>query len=155
MPGAADVTSVITAQRMDDDDGFLEVGDLVPTSGPDALLTGAQLSDIRDYLETSPLYRNATMITRDGRYASVIVELDDGIDAAGFAGQVEAVVSAGWDGPHALAGQAFTSHELQGIIGRDLPVLGATAMVIILLMLFLNFRTVHGTVLPFVHRTDS
>lgn len=151
LPGATNVTSVVTAQRMEDDDGFLDVGDLVPDAGlTKTALTPAQLADIRTYLETSAMYQNATLVTKDGRYASIIVELDDGIDAAGFAGKVVSVVDADWDGPHALAGQAYTSHELQSIIGRDLPVLGATAMAIILLMLFLNFRTVHGTVLPFV-----
>ncbi len=146
VPGTADVSSVITAKRMEDDDGFLVVGDLVPQ----ATLTTDELAEIRSYLETSPMYENATLVTRDGRYASLIVELEDDIDAAAFAGNVEDVVAAGWNGPHALAGQAYTSHELQGIIGRDLPVLGATAMVIILILLFVNFRTMHGTVLPFV-----
>src|SRR5699024_3486369 len=117
----------------EDDDGFLVVGDLVPQTE----LSDEELASIRNYLETSPMYENATLITRDGRYASLIVELEDNIDAAAYAGEVEEIVSAGWSGPHALAGQAYTSHELQGIIGRDLPVLGAIAMVVILLLLFL------------------
>lgn len=144
--GAVDVTSIATAKRLEDDDGFLIVDDLVPAGTPDE----AAVATARAYLETSPMYQNATLVTRDGRYASLVVELEDGIDAAAFAADVDRVVNDGWEGPYALAGQAFTSKELQAIIGRDLPVLGATALAIILLLLFLNFRTWHGTLLPFV-----
>lgn len=144
LPGVADVTSVATAKRMEDDDGFLVVDDLVPSSqlGP------AEVAGVRHYLETSPMYENVTLVSEGGRHASLIIELDEGLDANEFARSVVKTVAAEWPGPHYLAGQAFTSMELQSIIGRDLPVLGGLALLAILLMLFLNFRTVQGTLLP-------
>ncbi len=146
LPDATYVSSVATAKRLEDDDGFLSVGELLPPGTPAA----DDIRALRAYLTTSPMYRNVTLIGADGRDASLVVEYRDGIDAAAFARSVESAVADGWSGPHALAGQAFTSMELQTIIRRDLPVLGATALALIVLLLFLNFRTVHGTLLPFV-----
>lgn len=144
LPGVADVTSVATAKRMEDDDGFLVVDDLVSATGLDA----DEVATVRDYLETSPMYENVTLVSDDGRYASVVIEANEGLDASEFARSVVTTVSAEWPGDYHLAGQAFTSMELQSIIGRDLPVLGAIALLAILVMLYLNFRTVQGTLLP-------
>ena len=146
LAGVTEVTSVATAKRLADDDGFLLVEDLLPKASPSA----ADAASIRDYLQTSPMYENATLVTSDGRYASLIIEMHDGIDAAAFARSVDELVAGSWNGDYSLAGQAFTSMELQSIIGRDLPVLGGIAIALILVMLFLNFRTLQGTVLPFV-----
>ena len=146
IPGTTRVTSVATAKRLADDGGFLSVGDLVRPSS----LGPADLQAVRDYLQTSPMYRNVALVSKDGRKASIVVEYRDGIDAAAFAKAVDRAVGGAWPGSYALAGQAYTSMELQAIIRRDLPVLAGIALALIVLMLFLNFRTVHGTLLPFV-----
>ncbi len=146
IPGATRVTSVATAKRLADDGGFLSVGNLLPSSSP----SPSEVASIRIYLQTSPMYRNVNLVSRDGRTASVIVEYQSGIDAAAFARTVDVTVTRDWPGSHALAGQAYTSMELQAIIRRDLPVLASIAIGLILLMLFLNFRTFHGTILPLV-----
>lgn len=144
LPGVADVTSVATAKRMEDDDGFLLVDNLLPGNDPDADTVVA----IRHYLETSPMYENVTLVSRDGRHASLIIEMNEGLDANAFARSVVTTVDDNWVGAYSLAGRAFTSMELQSIIGRDLPVLGAIALTAILVMLFLNFHTLQGTLLP-------
>ena len=145
IPGVTRVTSVATAKRLADDGGFLSVTDLVPRSSSKP----RDLQAIRDYLQTSPMYRNVALVSKDGREASLVVEYRDGIDAAAFARAVDRTVGGEWPASYALAGQAYTSMELQAIIRRDLPVLAAIAIVLIVLMLFLNFRTLHGTLLPF------
>lgn len=146
LPGVVNVTSVANASRMEDDDGFLVVEDLMPTS----TLTVEDANGIRAYLTTSPMYENVTLVSDDGQYASLIVEMREGLDAAAFADSVDNLLETSWPGDYSLAGQAFTSMELQNIIGRDLPILGGIAIALILLMLFINFRTLHGTLLPFV-----
>ena len=133
-----------TAKRLEDDDGFLLVEDLVPAGS----LAGDQAAAVREYLASSPMYENVTLVSQDGRYASVIIERQDDLDAAELARAVATTVDDNWDGDYSLAGQAFTSMELQSIIGRDLPLLGGLALVAIVLMLLLNFRTVQGTLLP-------
>jgi len=146
LPGVADVTSVATAKRMEDDDGFLLVDDLLPGPDPDA----TTIADVKHYLETSPMYENVTLVSKDGRHASLIIEMDEGLDANAFAKSVVTTVEENWTGPYSLAGRAYTSMELQSIIGRDLPVLGALALTAIVIMLFLNFHTLQGTFLPLV-----
>ncbi len=148
LPGVENVTSVATAKRMVDDDGFLIVDDLLPSRAPGTQPSEAELAAIRDYLATSPMYRNVTLVSSDGQHASFIIEMLPGLDANAFARSVVETVEAHWRGDYALAGQAFTSMELQSIIGRDLPVLGGLALAAILFMLFLNFRTLQGTLLP-------
>ncbi len=143
LPGVVDVTSVATAKRMEDDDGFLIVDDLLP-AGP---LGPEQVDAVRHYLETSPMYENVTLVSTDGRHASLILETESGLDAAELARSVTRTVEESWNGDYSLAGQAFTSMELQSIIGRDLPVLGSLALAAMVLMLFLNFRTPQGTLL--------
>ena len=146
LPAVVEVTSVATASRMEDDDGFLIVEDLMPRGS----IAEADAAEIREYLATSPMYEHVTLVTHDGRYASLIVELREGLDAAAVAKSVDSLLASSWPGDYSLAGQAFTSMELQNIIGRDLPILGGIAIALILLMLFLNFRTVQGTFLPLV-----
>lgn len=145
LPGVHAVTSVANAKRMADDDGFLIVEDLTPQG----TITEEDVQLVREYLETSPMYENVTLISRDGRHASLIIELDALLDAAALARSVDDLISSTWPGGYSLAGQAFTSMELQNIIGRDLPILGSIAVLLILVMLFVNFRTLHGTLLPF------
>lgn len=148
VPGVEDVTSVATAKRMTDDDGFLVVDNLLPRHADGGVPTPEELAEVRDYLATSPMYRNVTLVSDDGQYASFVIEMAEDLDANAFARSVVETVRAGWGGEFSLAGQAFTSMELQSIIGRDLPVLGAIALLAILTMLFMNFRTLHGTLLP-------
>ncbi len=148
LAGVEDVTSVATAKRMVDDDGFLIVDDLIPRHAPGVEPDAEELAAARAYLAGSPMYQNVTLVSSDGRHASFIIEMADGLDANAFAKSVVETVRTEWVGEYALAGQAFTSMELQSIIGRDLPVLGGLALVVIVLMLFLNFRTLQGTLLP-------
>lgn len=143
LPGVVDVTSVATARRMEDDDGFLIVDDLLPAGQ----LSLDEIAAVRDYLATSPMYENVTLVAADGRHASLILETQTGLDAAELARSVTRTVEETWSGNYSLAGQAFTSMELQSIIGRDLPVLGGLALLAIVVMLFLNFRTAQGALL--------
>lgn len=145
LPGARKVTSVTTAKQMADDDGFLVMADLIPVNA-----TEAQLASAQHYLRTSPMYKNITLVSEDGQYASFIIELANHVNASEFAQRVVHEVQATWPGSYALAGQAFISMELQAIIGRDLPVLGSLALAAIVLMLFINFKSVLGMVLSLV-----
>jgi predicted RND superfamily exporter protein len=146
LEGTRDVTSLATAKRLEDDDGFLIVGDLIPTDLGDA----AAIADARRYLEGAAMYQDVVFVDDAGRRASLILEYDGSIDAAAYARAVADATDATWPGEHALAGAAFTTMELRAIIARDLPVLGATALALILIMLWVNFRTLRRVALAFV-----
>ncbi len=137
LEGTRDVTSLATAKRLEDDDGFLIVGDLIPADLGDT----AAIADARAYLEGAEMYGDVVFVDDAGRRASLIIEYDGAIDAAAYARTVADATAATWPGEHALAGAAFTTMELREIIARDLPVLGATALALILIMLWVNFRT--------------
>jgi len=146
LEGTRDVTSLATAQKLEDDDGFLIVSDLIPeeTDDVDAIDEAAR------YLAQSDMYSDVTFVSDDGRRASLIIEYEDEIDAATYVRTVAAAADESWPNEYALAGAAFTTMELQDIIARDLPVLGAIALALIVAMLWLNFRTARRTALSLI-----
>jgi len=146
LDGSQDVSSLASAKRLDDDDGFLVVGDLIPADPTDA----AAVADARAYLAQAGMYQDVSFVTANGFKASLIVEYQSEIDAADFARRVSETTERLWPGEHALAGAAFTTMELRNIIARDLPVLGAIALALIVTMLWLNFRSARRTVLALV-----
>jgi len=146
LEGTLDVTSLATAQKLEDDDGYLVVGDLIPEDTGDP----AAVDDAATYLAESDMYSDVTFVTDDGRTASLIIEYAADIDAASYVRTVADVADASWPGGHSLAGAAFTTMELQDIIARDLPVLGAISLALIVAMLWLNFRTARRTALSLI-----
>jgi len=146
LEGTKDVTSLATAQRLEDDDGYLIVGDLIPEDTSDA----AAIDEAASYLSRSDMYSDVTFVSDDGLRASLIIEYEAEIDAASYARTVASVADATWPDDHALAGAAFTTMELQSIIARDLPVLGAISLALIVAMLWLNFRTARRTALSLI-----
>ncbi|MDZ7706647.1 MAG: MMPL family transporter [Trueperaceae bacterium] len=146
LDGTRDVTSLATAQKLEDDDGYLIVGDLIPEDTSDL----AAIDEAAAYLAQSDMYRDVTFVSDDGRRASLIIEYASDIDAATYARTVAAVADTSWPNDHSLAGAAFTTMELQDIIARDLPVLGAISLALIVAMLWLNFRTARRTALSLI-----
>ena len=146
LEGTLGVTSLATAKRIADDDGFLLVSDLVPADTGDV----QALEDAAAYLREATMYRDVTFVSDDGRRASLILEYRPEIDAADYARRAADTVATLWTGEYALAGAAFTTMELRTIIARDMPVLGAIALGLIVAMLWLNFRTARRTALALV-----
>lgn len=145
--GVSSVTSAANAQRMVDDDGFLLVEDLLPAT-PDA----KDLATARAYLETSPLYRGGLLVAEDGRAANVVLEVSGDVDSAALSQDIRAVLERDWQGAGMgavhLVGGPLINGEMQMTLAREMPLLGGVAAALILVMLFLNFRTVRGAILP-------
>lgn len=138
------VTSIASARN-------ISRGALVPRVEPllpDGTISNEAAVEALAVLDTSPLYEGMALVATAHDYATVIIEMVPGSDAVALARDARAVVESIWQDDYAFAGQAFTSLELQNIIGRDLPVLGALALAAIMVMLFVNFRTLHGALLP-------
>ncbi|MEX2501427.1 MAG: MMPL family transporter [Trueperaceae bacterium] len=146
LDGTRDVASLATAKRLEDDDGFLTVSDLIPADTGDA---GA-VADARAYLAEAGMYQDVTFVTTDGRRAALILEFEADLDAAAYAQRVDELAAETWPGDHALAGAAFTTMELRAIIARDLPLLGAIALALIVAMLWINFRAARRVALALV-----
>ncbi len=145
--GVTSVTSAANAQRMLDDDGFLLIEDLLPPAP-----TAASLAEARDYLETSPLYRGGLLVAEDGRSANVVMEVSDDVDSAAMSNDIRAVLNDQWQragfGAAHLVGGPLIDGEMRATLAREMPLLGGVAALLILVMLYLNFRTVRGALLP-------
>lgn len=144
LPDAHGVTSLASARS-------ITRGALLPRVEPllpDGTITDEDAAAALEVLDTSPLYEGMALVATGHDYATVVIEMEPGSDSVAFAQHVRDIVIDAWPGEYAFAGQAFTGMELQNIIGRDLPVLGSLALLAIIIMLFLNFRTLHGALLP-------
>lgn len=140
--GVERVTSLANAQRMEEDDGFLIIEDLLPEE-----ISPADVSDIRSYVERHPLY-SGRLVSADGRYAAVILEVDPAQDMKRLTQDIEAALKEDWPGPMYLAGTPALSGYILDTMQHDLPVQMALAAVIVALVLFLNFRSTRGVLLP-------
>lgn len=147
VPGVTSVMSAGNAQRMLDDDGFLLIEDLFPPTP-----TQADLLAARDYLETSPLYRGGLLVAEDGRSANIVMEVSADVDSAALSTHIRDVLEAGWQGagmgPVHLVGGPLIDGEMRATLAREMPLLGSVAALLILVMLYLNFRTIRGALLP-------
>lgn len=146
-PGVTGVTSAGNAQRMEDDDGFLIIEDLFAPHP-----TVDDIAVAREYLETSPMYRGGLLIAEDGSSANVVIQVDAAVDSQIVIDGIRSALRANWEeqglGSTHLVGGPLLDGELRNTLARELPLLGGVAALLILLMLFLNFRTVRGAILP-------
>ena len=146
-PGVTGVTSASNAPRMEDDDGFLLIEDLFPPEP-----TPEDIAAARDYLETSPMYRGGMLVAEDGSSANVVIQVDASVDSEVVIAGIRQALSQEWEGPGLgethLVGGPLLDGELRATLAREMPLLGGVAALLILLMLFLNFRTVRGALLP-------
>lgn len=145
--GVNGVTSAANAQMMLDDDGFLLIEDLLPPTP-----TNEQIEAARNYLETSPLYRGGLLVAEDGTSANVIIEVDANVDSEGIVDAARQALHAEWEerglGPTHLVGGPLIDGEMRRTLAREMPLLGGVAALLILAMLYLNFRSIRGALLP-------
>src|SRR5699024_4491379 len=106
----------------------------------------------RDYLETSPMYRGGLLIAEDGSSANVVIQVDAAIDSQIVIDGIRGALQQNWEdrglGSTHLVGGPLLDGELRNALAREMPLLGGVAALLILVMLFLNFRTVRGAILP-------
>ncbi|MEJ2667406.1 MAG: MMPL family transporter, partial [Deinococcales bacterium] len=142
--GVRRVTSVANARRMEDDGGFLRIENLVDAQH----LTPTDIAGIRSFLATSDLYGHGRLVDAAGTAAAVVMEIDDDADPQTVLMAVRHVLDSDWSGPTHLAGSPLIEVEMGSTVRHDLPLLAGLAALLIVTMLFLNFRTVQGALLP-------
>ncbi len=142
--GVQRVTSLANAKRMEEADGFLNIEDLLPADGE---ITAEEIKSIRDYVDGHPLYAGR-LVSKDGRYAAVIVEVDPGLDMKALNQALLKALRSNWKGRVYLAGTPALSGYILETMQRDMPIQMGAAALIIALVLFLNFRSQRGVFLP-------
>jgi len=148
-PGVTTATSVTNAQRMEDDDGFLLIEDLVPASGP---ITLEDVAAARAYMTTSRLYQGGVLMAEDGTAANIVLEAASNADSGDLVAAINAAVETVWTsrgfGAAHVVGGPVVDTATRTMLQRDTPLLGAIAALLLVVMLFLNFRTAQGALLP-------
>ena len=141
--GVQRVTSVANAQRMEDDDDFLLIEDLVDP----ATLDEDAVEEVRQFLETSYLYRGGLLVSEEGDFATIVMQIDDDREPDRVVRSIQDVLDS-WPGEVNLAGASLINVEMRDTMSRDLPLLTGLAALLIVVMLYLNFRTARGALLP-------
>ncbi len=142
--GVQRVTSVANANRMTDDNGLLRVENIVDPHhlGP------AAIAGIRGFLASSSLYGHGRLVNDQGTAASVLLQVGDTSNPNAVVRAVRSTLASDWHGPAHLAGTPLFEVGMRNIASRDLPLLVGLAALLIVLMLYLNFRSLRGAFLP-------
>lgn len=147
VPGVERAMSAANAQRMEDDDGFLLITELLPATGT---ITAAQVEEARAYLETATMYEGGVLVAIDGASANLVLEVDSEADSGQAVAAIQRAIATHWQGLGGsyLVGSPVVNTEMRGTLGREMPLLGTLAALLLLAMLYLNFRNVRGALLP-------
>jgi predicted RND superfamily exporter protein len=146
LPFVDEVQSLATMNRMDSDDGFLEVGDLIPHRD----LTQSEIDHIKDYLERNPDL--AGMLVAPGEdYTMLAVVPLPGISDEELTIAVEelnASISKEYD--YYLGGLTYIRGLLAKIVRGEIIGLIRIAIIILALILLINLRSVAGLIMVMV-----
>lgn len=145
--GVINVVSLANAKRMQESDGILQTSDLVPAD-PGAL-TAEEIGGIKRYLASNYAMKDGLLVSKDGKSATLIVTIERGRNENKITGDIEAAISRHWKGSFDIAGNPVLGREILSVI-MGVPLLVLVAFLVILVFLFLNFRTLHGVFLPFI-----
>lgn len=140
-----DTISIANSSKFQDDDGFLLIEDMLPATGD---ISEEQIADAQAFLETSYIYQDTLLVSEDGRLAPIYIQLDPDVHSRVFDAELQKVIKDNWSGPSYISGGPAIEAVLQSVMQRDLPLLTALAGLLILIMLFLNFRNIQGALLP-------
>ncbi len=140
--GVAKVTSLANFSKLEQDDGFIKTSKLFKNDTPTAL----ELAAARAYINQE----SARLVTKDGQNTIIIVEMKTGADQQKFGTEVGKTINAAWAGEKAIAGAPYIIAEVNRTLVNDIQVVGLVALGLILLFLFLNFRSIHGVILPLI-----
>ena len=136
-PYVDEVISISTMNRMDSDDGFMEVDDLQPNR----ILSTEAIQNIKIYLDKNPDIK-ARVIGRSGDFMSVAVRPIDN-EVTLFTKDVLAVTdSLLTDYEVHYAGNSYITGVVPGIIQKDVSSLMGIGIIIMVIMLLANLRNI-------------
>ncbi|MEI8093814.1 MAG: MMPL family transporter [Spirochaetales bacterium] len=142
--GVKKVTSLSNTKKMVETDGLLVSSDMVESDNP----SGTDIAALRQYLATNYATKSGMLAAADGSSTNVVVEFEDAVDLPTIAAAMEAAVKQRWTGTYDLTGLPSMESYMLNAMHIDMPTLGGTALVIILLMFLFNFRSPLGMWLP-------
>ncbi len=142
--GVMRVTSLSNSNKAIDVDGVLQVGDMVPNND----MSATEIAWLRHYMETDYMYKSGLLAAKGGTSTNIVVEFYDSADLPSIKSAMEKPVRETWTGKYDLTGIPSLEATLLEITHHDMPVLVAIALVVILLVFTLNYRSFLGVWMP-------
>lgn len=144
LPGVDEVVSLSTAKRMDGEGGTLIVRDLMPTVPESA----RERDDLRAYVLSTELYVN-NIISSDGLYAGIVVELLPDIDDSAVYADLRQIINEQENADDIyVAGGPAVNAAMTSSMKADLVRLIPFVVLVLAIVLYLSLRTVAGVILP-------
>ena len=115
-----EVFSIANTSHFENDDGFLNVANLVPEVGE---ISEEDVANIYDFLSSSYLYKDGLLISEKGNFATILIEINDGINFLTFNEALQKTLHTTWDGKYYIVGEPIAKGILRKALQRDLPLL--------------------------------
>ena len=146
--GVEEVISLMNARYLTGAGEMIETPLVIPEI-PD---TPEGMADLRDFVLNNDLFLK-TLVSSDGRAAAINIFVRDYPDSVLIAldidGKIQRIIE-DEQGPERLhyAGLTYTRRVINATMHHDLMIFVPLTLVLITLVLFLNFRSIRGVVLP-------
>ena len=132
-----DIANISTSTRIDQFDGFMEIGDLQPTQK----LTESEINDIKTYLDKNPELKKQ-LVSRDEDYLLTIIQPNDEVGLDRFRNDVVKISdSVLRDHEIHYGGTAYVTGSVPQLIREDVQSLIKIGLMIMLVMLLVNLRS--------------
>ena len=143
------VTSIISILNIIDIKGSewgIEIGELINDSNYPK--SKEDFKKLQDYVLSKEMYKDV-LVSSEADFTMIAVKIGEGLDKIAVAADIRKKIES-MDLPLSIyfGGMPFMMSDISQIIIRDMIFLIPFASVIILLVLFLSFRTLRGVVLP-------
>ncbi len=138
IPEVNEIMTITTSNRMDSEDGFLEVGALQPARD----LSDDEIISIKSYLEENKDISDR-LVSKNGDYLNIIIRPVSGIDMDDFSNNVVEVADKILvDYEKHYGGQVYLMGAMPAMIRGDINFLMRVGLVIMVLILLFSLRSV-------------
>jgi len=142
-PDIDDVLSIATMNRMDSDDGFMEVSDLQPGRE----LTGDEISGIKQYLESHSEIK-VRFVSKYEDYFNIVIRAKSEVSQAKVNKIIEKTVKENIGGfDYMLGGHAYITGTMPELIRNDAMRLMVAGLVVMIIILLWNLRSGVGVMM--------
>jgi len=146
IPEVDKVMTITTSNRMDSEDGFLEISDLQPNRD----LTEEEILSIKDYLEENSDMADR-LVSNNKDFLNVIVKPIADTDMDMFSNNVVSTTGKYLDSYEVhYGGQIYLMGTMPGIIRTDINFLMRIGLIIMILILFLSLRSVPAVLMNLI-----
>ncbi|MBC8215733.1 MAG: RND family transporter [Candidatus Marinimicrobia bacterium] len=133
-----EVISIAGTNRMENEDGFMEISDLMPHRD----LSQQEVNEIADYLDRNPSIRDR-LLSKHGDFINVVLRPTLTMEYAGLANNVKTIAdSLLSDYEINYGGAPYVTGMLSGLIQKDMLVLMRVGLIIMIAILLVNFRNI-------------